>query len=656
MPASQEHVTATTPIGATLVDGGATFRVWAPGARAVHVALDGVEGYQPTPDDALVEDPVSHHWTGFFPDVVDGTRYRFWVVGTGGSGPKRDPWARELEFGDFRDTDCIVRERDSYPWRDQDFVPPTVSDLVVYQFHIGVFFAVDEAGHDVQSGRVSKLLDALARVEYLADLGVTAVQPLPFVEFRTPFSLGYNGTDLFSPEMDYCVASQDLAPYLALVNRLLRARGHPPLEAAQLTGQVNQLKAFVDLCHVHGIAVLADVVYNHAGGNLDDQSLDYFTRPAAPDHTNSIYFSAGREVGGKVFDYSKPDVREFLIGNARMFLDEYHVDGFRFDEVSLIDKHGGWFFCQDLTNTLHYHRPAAALIAEFWGNVRWQAVAPTRDNAGLGFDLGYSDRLRDGVRRLLEQMAGGADAPFDMGLLRWALARPDGPSDAWRVYNCVENHDLLLDADGDHRHPRIPKRADWNDARSWFARSRSRVATGLLLTAPGIPMLFMGQEFLADRWWSDDPNRRDLLIRWADLAGGDRHAVDFHRFTHDLIWLRRRHPALRSDGMNLYHLDHLNRVAAWHRWVPGVGRDVVMVLSLRESSFADRGYALGLPGPGRWHEVFNSDAYDHYPNPWGLTNGGGVEADGAPMHGMDSSARMNIPATSLVVLARDHGD
>jgi len=219
--------------------------------------------------------------------------------------------------------------------------PPAFSDLVVYQFHIGVFFAVDEAGNDVRPSRVSKLLDALARVKYLADLGVTAVQPLPFVEFRTPFSLGYNGTDLFSPEMDYCVASEDLAPYLALVNSLLRARDRPPLDAAQLTGQVNQLKAFVDLCHVYGIAVLADVVYNHAGGNLDDQSLDYFTRPAAPDDTNSIYFSTGREVGGKVFYYSKPDVREFLIGNSRMFLDEYHVDGFRFDEVSLIDKHGG---------------------------------------------------------------------------------------------------------------------------------------------------------------------------------------------------------------------------------------------------------------------------------------------------------------------------
>src|SRR5437660_5554735 len=105
MPASQEHISDATPMGATLVDGGATFRVWAPGARSVHVVLGGIAGYVPSPDDALVEDPESHHWTGFCPGVADGAGYRFWVVGEGGdAGPKRDPWARELEFGDRKST------------------------------------------------------------------------------------------------------------------------------------------------------------------------------------------------------------------------------------------------------------------------------------------------------------------------------------------------------------------------------------------------------------------------------------------------------------------------------------------------------------------------------------------------------------------------
>ena len=124
-------------------------RVWAPGARSVHVALGGIAGYVPSPDDALVEEPGSHHWTGFFPGVADGVGYRFWVVGEGGdAGPKRDPWARELEFGDFTDTDCIVRSPESYPWHDQGFTPPAFNDLIVYQFHVGVFSALDDAGGD----------------------------------------------------------------------------------------------------------------------------------------------------------------------------------------------------------------------------------------------------------------------------------------------------------------------------------------------------------------------------------------------------------------------------------------------------------------------------------------------------------------------------
>jgi 1,4-alpha-glucan branching enzyme len=107
------------------------------------------------------------------------------------------------------------------------------------------------------------------RIEYFADLGVNAVMPLPFQEYQGESSLGYNGTDLFSPEMDYAVRAQDLAPYVARVNRLLAAKGCGPLSAAQLTGQINQFKAFIDLCHLYGIAVIADVVYNHAGGGFD---------------------------------------------------------------------------------------------------------------------------------------------------------------------------------------------------------------------------------------------------------------------------------------------------------------------------------------------------------------------------------------------------
>jgi 1,4-alpha-glucan branching enzyme len=82
---------------------------------------------------------------------------------------------------------------------------------------------------------------------------------------------------------------------------------------------------------------------------------------------------------------------------------------------------------------------------------------------------------------------------------------------------------------------------------------------------------------------------------------------------------------------------------------------VVVVASLRESTFYDHSYRLGFPLPGHWHEVFNSDLYDHFANPWVQGNPGGVSTDGGPMHGMAQSAGITIPANSVLVFARDHG-
>jgi len=319
-----------------------------------------------------------------------------------------------------------------------------------------------------------------------------------------------------------------------------------------------------------------------------------------------------------------------------------------------MDAKGGWSLCQDLTDTLRWVKPSAVLIAEYWGAHRWLAVEPTP--GGMGFDVGYADGLRDGVRSVLAQAAGGAGAAVNVSGLRAGLERPWNVPFAWQAYNCLENQDLVLDADGDHRKPRIARLADATDPRSWYARSRSRVAAGLLLTAPGVPMLFMGQEFLEDKLWSDDPNRADLLIWWDGLDGADPRMADHHAFVRDLIALRRRHPALRADPINVWHADDANRVLAFHRWVPGSGRDVVVIVSLSESTFHDHGYALGLPLPGTWREALNSDWYDGRPNPWVEGNQGRVVADGPPLHGFAQSANLTIPANSVLVLTRDAGD
>jgi 1,4-alpha-glucan branching enzyme len=644
MPASQEHVTEHTPMGATLIDGGVTMRFWAPAARRVHVCFDEDE----TVDDDHELSRTGEMWTGFFPGVGPERKYRFFVVGEGGSGFKRDPYARELELHGYPDCDALVVDPDGYPWHDDGWTPPRFTDLIVYQFHVGVFSAVDATGRDHRPHRTAKLLDAVQKVPYLASLGVTAVQPLPVVEFQGPWSLGYNGTDLFSPEMDYCVAPDHLPPYLEAVNALLSARGAGPLRAGQLAGQANQLKAFVDVCHRYGLGVIFDVVYNHAGGGLDPQSLDYIDLPADPGPYNNAYFSAEGWAGGRVFAFHRPEVRAFLIDNATMFLDEYHADGLRFDEVSVIDAKGGWGFCQEMTATLRTGKPSAALIAEYWGEHRGLAVRPAPD--GMGFDLGYADTLRDAVRGVLAAAAAGAHGPIGLDRVAAALHRPAGFDHAWQAYHCLENHDLVLDSD-DHRAPRIARLAGGDDSRSWYARSRARVATGLLLTAPGTPMLFMGQEFLEDKLWSDSPGRTDRLIWWDGAFGENRVMADFLHCTRDLIALRRSLPALRAEPITVYPVDERNRVLAFQRWVPGKGHDVVVVLSLNESTL--HGYQLGLPRAGRWREAFNSDGYDHFPNPSVAGNGGSVVADGPARHGFEQSAALTVPANGLLILTAD---
>ena len=644
MPASQENIGPDTPMGATLLPDGLVLRFWAPAAERVHACFDESEAVD---DDFELVDDGHGFWSGFFPGVRAGRKYRFHVHGTGGAGFKRDPHARELELYGYPDCDSLVVDPAEYPWHDQGWVPPAFDDLIVYQFHVGVFSAADVRGRDIRPHRTAKLLDALQRVPYLAALGVTAVQPLPVVEFQGEWSLGYNGTDLFSPEMDYCVDPADLDRYLVAVNDLLTARGADPLKPDQLAGQANQLKAFVDVCHLHDLAVIFDVVYNHAGGGLDPQSLDYVDLPADPGPDNNAYFSAAGWAGGRVFAFDRAPVRAYLIDNATMFLAEYHADGLRFDEVTVIDDKGGRGFCQEMTAALRARKPSAALIAEYWGDFRWLAVQPAPE--GMGFDLGYADGVRDAVRGVLAAASAGAGGQIGVGRLADGLRRPAHTDFAWQAYNCLENHDLVLDMDG-HRAPRIARLADPSDPRSWYARSRSRVATGVLLTAPGTPALFMGEEFLEDKLWSDSPGRTDRLIWWDGALGADRHMVDFLRFTHDLIALRRSLPALRADPVVAYPPDEDNRVLAYQRWVPWAGQDVVVVLSLNESTL--RGYRLGFPQPGRWREVFNSDYYDNFPNPWVAGNAGAVEADGPALHGFDHSATLTIPANGLLVFAR----
>jgi 1,4-alpha-glucan branching enzyme len=623
-------------MGATLIADGATFVVWAPHARSVHV-LGDFNDRRRNDASLLTRDEIGH-WRGFIPGVRDRHRYMFYVVGEGSEGFKRDPYARELETP--FPSECIIRTTD-FPWHESGYVTPRFHDFVIYQLHVGTFFTPN------LPHKGGTFLDVARKLPYLAGLGITALQLMPIQEFQTQFSLGYNGTDYFSPEMNFAVADADLAPYLAEMNALLDAKGARRYVVEDLRGEMNQLKALVDLCHLHGLAVMLDLVYNHAGGDFGDQSLYFFDRqPTEGGQRHSLYFTDTGHAGGLVFDFAKPEVRDFLIQNATFFLHEYRVDGFRHDQVSVIDHDGaphGWRFCQDLTSTLRFLKPNALEKAEYWNVNPYVVKAPPE---GAGFDTTLTDGLRIAIRDVLSNASAPDERPLDMTGLARSL-RLEGFDQHWRCVQGPENHDIVYEG----RERRIAGLGDPSNSRSWFARSRARVATGLSLTAPGIPMLFMGQEFLEAKQWSDNLERHpELLLDWAGLDQGDKQMNDHVRFTRELTQLRWRFPGLRGQGFRVVHVHDQNRVLAFHRWVEGEGQDVIVVLHLATSHRA--GYRIGFPGGGAWREIFNSDVYEHWVNPGVVGNGGCVLAELQALHGFSHSAAIVLPANSLLVFAR----
>jgi 1,4-alpha-glucan branching enzyme len=652
---AQDNIDATTPSGATLVPGGATFRVWAPRASAVY--LNGVFGSvacdQQT-DDRLLANDGAGYWTGFQPAATDGDSYRFWVAGVGGSGYKRDPYARELSAAGFPNCCSILRASDAYPWHAAGFRTPDFSDMLVYQLHIGTY-AIS------RPGVASSFLDVAGKVPYLAALGVNVLQPLPVDEQEANPGMGYGGADLFSPDFPYVAETEELPRYLAAINGILASRALAPLALGDIASGPGQLKALVDLCHVHGIAVVFDVVYNHAGGfsvagALDDNCIYYFDRAKdVGDNNDSLYFTGeDRGTGGLAFALWNADVCRLLQDNAAHYVTEYHADGFRYDEISALLSTGqatGWTFCRAMTSGLRSLQPRLLQNAEFWpgefDDIPTSAgpiVAPAA-TGGAGFDVVQHDGLRGALRGAVGAASGGAGASVSMASIAGVLY-PPGFDHGWRAVTCIENHDLVMAG----RNPRIPTLADSANPHSWYGRSRTRVATAILLTAPGIPQLFMGQEFLEQKPWDTDPAGPDL-IGWAGLQGGaDTAMADHLRFSQDLLRLRHAAPALRGDNVHAFYVSDTDRVLAYHRWIDGVGADVIVVASFAESTWW--GYALGFPFPGRWTERFNSDIYDNWVNPWVAGNGGGIEAAGGPLHGFDASASIVIPANGVVVFAR----
>jgi 1,4-alpha-glucan branching enzyme len=580
-------------MGAIPYDGGTTFRVWAPHAQRVQVVGEFSNWHAVE----LAREP-SGNFSRDVPGAWNGHQYQYVIQGKYGDWRWRnDP--RAADVTNSTGNSIIVDHRD-FLWRfDDHFRMPAFNEAVLYELHVGTF-------HDAPGWGPGNWLSAIDKLDYLRDLGVNLVELMPSSEFAGDFSWGYNPTFPFAPESSY--------------------------------GTPNDLKRFVDEAHRRGIGVILDVVYNHLGPS----DLPHWDFDGETFGRGGMYFytdeRANTPWGQTRPDYGRSEVRDYLRDNALMWLREYHMDGLRLDATKEIrtangvDNPAGWDVLRAITEAVKREFPWKLVIAEDMG-----ADAALTHPQGAGCDSQWDPSFVHPVRAALTTPF---DEARDLNAVRDALySRYNGQATQRVIY--TESHDEVANGKS-----RIPSEVAPGDTGSWRAKKKSVLGAALTLTAPGIPMLFMGQEFLQDGHF-DDGNPLDWSR--AGWFTGIRQAYQ------DLIQLRRNWhdttAGLRGENIHVFHLNPADKVLAVHRWQHGgPGDDVVVLVNLGSRAFS--WYELGLPTDGLWRVRFNSDWQGYAPD-FGNTSTNDFwaswgERDGLPAHG-----GLALGSYSAVILSRD---
>ncbi len=631
-------VTAPSPVanvmGCFPDSGGCTFRAWALFASAISVKTwnaDATTTLTAMAADSAAGGYGSNVWSVYIPGISEGTNYRYEVTGPGGTVYDRvDPQARSIVYPNWTDASqddsdarSVVTSRD-FTWG-KAFQAPGWRQLVIYQIHIGTFY-------NPTIGAANKIDDLIRQISYLKKLGINCVQLLPFVEFASALSLGYDPVLPFALERDY--------------------------------GSPEDFKRLVQALHDAGISVFVDVVFNHldvsiGGGTPFPYSL--YQWDGWNDGLCGIFFYSDmdemRTPWGPRPNYGRPAVTQFLVDNAMMWLNEYQFDGVRFDSTICIRKRQGncndtcvgtdigvqenfgWELMQAVNNQVNAATPWKLTIAEDLNGDA--AITSATSGGGAGFDAQWDTDLMWALRNGLTQ---AQDSNVDVGAIASAMQNPF-EGDVWKRVIYLESHDQ---ADAG----RVPALIDPGNPTSWYARKKSMLGFAVVLATPGIPMFFQGAELLDTRLWSPGsagtpvvPGTMmnfDLLKQWPKLF----------QFYHDMIQLRQTTPGLCGSGLNVFHVDTDSKVLAWQRWDQGAGiDDVVVVANFSDTSFPS--YTIGFPYSGAWNVRLNSDSNDYSDlNDFGSVNSYNTTAGGPGMDGLAQQGNVGIGPYTLIVLTR----
>ena len=592
-------------MGAIPYAGGTAFRVWAPDVPAVFVAGE-FNGWS---DNAS---PLAHEGGGYWSADVAGAgppqQYRFVIALPGGRVQWRvDPYAREVTSSVG---DGIIVEP-SFDWGQHPYRTPAWNDTVIYQLHTGTF-----NDYEPFDGRPAMFENVLQALPYLRDLGVSVIQILPASEFPQDHSWGYNPTHMFAVERAY--------------------------------GGLSALKRLIRAAHEHDIGVIVDVVYNHCGPFDLEHSLWRFNGWSENDGGGIYFYNDWRrwtEWGDRHRpDYGRREVRDFLRDNALYWLEECRADGLRFDATAYIrmvgplggDLPDGWTLMQWINSEVDRRQGWKLTIAE---DMRGEA-AITRPvgEQGAGFDSQWDADFVHTVRRVLTQ---ASDDTRDIAPIVQAIRH--GFGDALRRVIYTESHDEVAMKNGKVR---VPVEIDPAHPGGYFAKKRSTLGAALVMTAPGIPMIFQGQEFHEDVQFHDTHPLDWRKVRW--FSG----IVALYR---DLIALRRNRRdttrGLQGAHVSVHHQNPNGKVVGFHRWANGGPRDdVVVLMNFSNATLFD--YRFGVPRPGAWRVRFNSDAKAYSPD-FGDTPTFDTVSEPVPYDGMEQSATIGIGPYTSVILSQE---
>jgi 1,4-alpha-glucan branching enzyme len=593
---------------------GVHFAVWAPNADRVSV-VGNFNGW-----DGRVH--VMRHlgpsgvWEIFVPGLAEGEHYKFELRSRLGGHLrlKADPYGFYFEVPP--QSASIVRRLDRYTWRDDEWLRERAAaslwhqrPMSVYEVHLGSWARVPEDGNRPLTYR--ELADRL--ISYVKRMGFTHIELLPVMEHPYSGSWGYQVTGFFAPT----------------------SRFGPP----------EDFKYFVDECHQQGIGVILDWVPGHFP--KDDFGLARFDGTSLYEHEDPRQ-GEHQDWGTLIFNYGRHEVRNFLLSNALFWLDEYHLDGLRVDAVASMlyldysRQQGQWVpntfggrenldaveFLRHLNAVTHEKHAGSVTIAE--ESTAWPAVSRPVYLGGLGFsykwNMGWMHDMLQYVRHdPIHRRWHHNNITFSM------------------LYAFTENfilpfsHDEVVHGKG--------SMLDKMPGDVWQKHANLRALYGYMFGHPGKKLMFMGAEFGQWREWNHDES-----LDWH--LGDDPMHDGVRLLVRDLNHIYQREPSLHEVDFEpggfqwIDANDHENSVISFIRRSRQPEEFTVMVVNF--TPVPRHGYRLGVPAPGWYAELLNSDAGIYGGSNVG--NGGGINAEAVPSHGHPWSLNLVLPPLGCVLL------